>query len=121
MDTKTILIFDDDINILEACSIVLEYEGYHVETNKTTQNVIECVESIQPDVILMDNWIPKSGGVHAIKLLKAHPIYSEIPVVLLSANYNLEKLAKEAGADSFLAKPFDLVDLEAIVREMLFN
>ncbi|WP_159728058.1 response regulator [Sphingobacterium sp. 18053] len=121
MDLKTILIFDDDINILEVCSIVLEQEGYHVETSETTEDVLERVEDVHPDLILMDNWIPTLGGVHATKLLKAHQLYNEIPVVLLSANYNLEKLALEAGADNFLAKPFDLEDLEHIVREMLFN
>ncbi|WP_312338179.1 response regulator [Sphingobacterium sp.] len=121
MDTKTILIFDDDINILEVCSIVLEHEGYNVETNDNTRNVIECVEAIHPDLILMDNWIPTLGGVHATKLLKAHPDYNEIPIVLLSANYNLEKLAQEAGADNYLAKPFDLIDLEDMVKKMLQN
>lgn len=121
MDPKTILIFDDDINILEVCSIVLEQEGYNIATSETTQNVLECVEAVHPDLILMDNWIPTLGGVHATKLIKAHPDYCEIPIVLLSANHNLEKLSQEAGADSFLAKPFDLVELEDIVREILSN
>jgi len=53
--TKKILIFDDDINILEVCSIVLEHLGYHVAVSETSHNVIERVEEIQPDLILMDN------------------------------------------------------------------
>ncbi len=119
MSRKTILIFDDDINILEICTTVLEQKGYEVAVSETSHNVIERVEAIQPNLVLMDNWIPKIGGVEATRLLKAHPLYCNIPVVFISANYNLEKLAKEAGADNFLEKPFNLVDLENIVKQML--
>ena len=119
MHNKTILIFDDDINILEICSIVLEHFGYRVAVSETSHNVIERVEEIQPDLVLMDNWIPSIGGVEATQRLKAHPIYRDIPVIFLSANHNLEKLAQDAGADIFLEKPFDLDVLENTVKKML--
>lgn len=117
MSSKTILIFDDDTNILEICSIVLEDLGYHVAVSETSHNVIERVEEIQPDLILMDNWIPKIGGVAATQRLKAHPVCRDIPVIFLSANHDLEKLAQDAGADTFLEKPFDLDVLEQVVEE----
>ncbi|CAM3678236.1 response regulator [Sphingobacterium prati] len=119
MGTKTILIFDDDVNILEICSIVLEHFGYRVAISETSHNVIERVAEVQPDLVLMDNWIPAIGGVEATRLLKAHPIYHAIPVIFSSANLNLEKLAQDAGADTFLEKPFDLDVLESTVKKML--
>ncbi len=119
MKAKTILIFDDDINILEICSLILENDGYQVAVSQTSHDVIERVSMVQPDLILMDNWIPTIGGVEAIRLLKAHPLHRYIPVILLSANYNIEKLAADAGADIFLEKPFSLDDLEKVVTSML--
>ncbi|WP_336044294.1 response regulator [Sphingobacterium sp. ML3W] len=50
--------------------MVLEHLVYHVEASETSHNVIERVEEIQPDLILMDNWIPKIGGVKATQRLK---------------------------------------------------
>ncbi|MNV83979.1 CAI-1 autoinducer sensor kinase/phosphatase CqsS [compost metagenome] len=67
----------------------------------------------------MDNWIPKIGGVEATRLLKNHPLYRNIPVIYLSANTDIETLAQQAGADSYLAKPFDLEDLENRIAELL--
>jgi len=67
----------------------------------------------------MDNWIPKIGGVEATRLLKNHPLYCNIPVIYLSANTDIETLAQQAGADSYLAKPFDLEDLENRIAELL--
>ncbi|KHJ36520.1 CAI-1 autoinducer sensor kinase/phosphatase CqsS [Pedobacter glucosidilyticus] len=82
---KTILIFDDDVNILELCSIILMESGYQVEISETSHDIIEKVTSINPDVILMDNWIPDIGGIKATQLLKQHPDFKHIPVIYFSA------------------------------------
>lgn len=118
---KTILIFDDDTNILELCSIILEDAGYHIETSETSHDIIEKVEKYAPDVILMDNWIPDIGGIAATQLLKNHPAYHKIPVIYFSANNDIHLLAQKAGADKYLSKPFDLVELETIIKETLPN
>lgn len=116
---KTILIFDDDANILELCSIILEEAGYEIKTSETSHDIIEKVESYLPDVILMDNWIPDIGGIAATQLLKNHPEYKKIPVIYFSANNDIHVLAEKAGADKFLSKPFDLIALENIIEETL--
>ena len=110
---------DDDKHVLEICSIILEANGYTVKVSETSHDIIEKVEAVRPDLILMDNWIPKIGGVEATRLLKSHPIFHSIPVIYLSANTDIEQLASQAGADNYLAKPFNLEDLESMVAELL--
>lgn len=116
---KKILIFEDDISILEIVTIILEDAGYAVETSQTSHDIIERVATIKPDLILMDNWIPNIGGKEATKLLKRDLTFGHIPVIYITANSDIAELAKDAGADDFLAKPFDLDDLEKIVAKYL--
>ncbi|MEN5234052.1 response regulator [Sphingobacterium faecium] len=121
MKDKTILLFDDDVNILEVCTIILENYGYTVATSETSHDIIEKVTEIRPDVILMDNWIPEIGGIKATQLVKQHPDFKHIPVIYVSANNDIHLLAEEAGADSYLEKPFNLDDLESAVNTMLMG
>lgn len=121
MKNKTILVFDDDINILDVFTIVLEASGYHVEISETSHNILERVEEVNPDMIIMDNWIPNIGGVKATQILKNDPNFKHIPVVYCSANNDVSLLAEEAGADAYLSKPFDLDELENTVADLLRN
>nr|WP_158798936.1 response regulator [Pedobacter sp. L105] len=114
---KRIAIFDDDEDILSICSFVLEDGGWEVFTFPDCKNIVEKVTELNPAVILMDNWIPDTGGIVATRLLKASPEVKDIPVIYFSANSKISDLAAEAGADSYLAKPFDLKDLEKIISE----
>jgi len=116
--TKKVLIFDDDEDILAICTYILEEHGWEVSTFSNCNNVIEKVESIMPEVILMDNWIPDSGGIVATQAIKQQPHLKHISVIYFSANNDIKSLAQQAGADSFLAKPFDLEDLENIVNQV---
>ncbi|WP_293898680.1 response regulator [Sphingobacterium sp. UBA5670] len=119
MNKKTLLLFDDDKQLLEMATLVLESFGYNVAVSYTSQDVIEKVSEIKPDLILMDNWIPTIGGIEATRLLKNHPKYNCIPVIYLSANKDIEILANQAGADTYLEKPFNLVDLENLINKFL--
>lgn len=119
MKNKKILVFDDDTSILEIFSIVLSSAGYDVEISATSHDIIEKVTAIEPDLVIMDNWIPEIGGVEATRLLKSHPDFKNIPVIYCSANNNVESLAKCAGAENFLSKPFDLEDLEKKVESLI--
>lgn len=116
---KTILIFDDDTNILELCSIILTECGYEVATSETSHDIIEKVEETNPDAILMDNWIPDIGGIEATRILKKHPKFNHIPVIYFSANNDIKSLAEKAGADAHLAKPFDLDELENLIKSLI--
>ena len=114
--SKRVLILDDDLDILQICTIVLRKKGFEVQTLNNSNQVVSQVKSCQPDVILMDNWIPSPGGIEATRLLKMAPETQDIPVIFFSANSNVTQLAREAHADYFLQKPFDITELEAIVQ-----
>lgn len=119
MSKKKVLIFDDETSILEVIFIVLNDLGYEVEVSETADDIIPKVTDFQPDLIIMDNWIPVIGGVEATKLLKAHPQYKSIPVIYITANNDIATLANEAMADDFVSKPFDLENFEMIVSKWI--
>lgn len=118
---KRVLIFDDDEGVREVSTLILESEGYEVETRKNSINVIKTLEQVRPHLIMMDYWIPGEGGIEATKKIKKSEEFREVPVVFFSASNEVKQLGKEAGADAFLAKPFDLGELEEIVQKLLHN
>ncbi|MEO7315806.1 MAG: response regulator [Ginsengibacter sp.] len=113
---KTILIFDDDQEILSVCRVILEKQNFHVEIKTYCDNIIEDTIITEPDVILMDLWIPVMGGENAINLLKNNEATQHIPVILFSANTDIAKISKRVNANGFLRKPFDLNELLKIIE-----
>jgi two-component system cell cycle response regulator DivK len=116
---KRVLILDDDLDILQICTIVLKKKGFDVKTLSNSSQVLEQVREYLPDVIIMDNWIPGPGGIEATRMLKTTADLHDIPVIFFSANSNVTQLAQEAQADYFLQKPFDITELEGIVQVAL--
>lgn len=116
---KKIIIFDDDEDILSICSYILEEQGWDVKTFTNCSNIVDKVSNVSPDVILMDNWIPDEGGIIATQALKNDQKLKDIPVIYFSANSDIQLLADHAGAESYLAKPFDLEELERVINNVL--
>jgi len=114
----TIIIFDDDTDILEICTIILRDKGYTVFTETSCKNVIEKILHSNPQVILMDNKIPETGGITATRIIKRTEKTKNIPVVFFSANINVAQLSKEAQADHYLQKPFDITELENLIGKV---
>jgi DNA-binding response OmpR family regulator len=112
-----VMIFDDDTDLLEVCSIVLKSKNFIVMALNKCSDIIHEVKSFSPNVILMDNWIPDVGGVKATQLLKNNPELKSIPVIFFSANDRVEDLALEAGAEFYLQKPFEIEELETTVSK----
>lgn len=116
---KKIAIFDDDEDILSICSYVLTQQGWEVFTYTDCNEIVERIAEVMPDVILMDNWIPDTGGIVATQTLKNADQLKHIPVVYFSANSDIQLLAQHAGAETYLAKPFDLDELEKVIDRVL--
>jgi len=116
---KKIVIFDDDEDILSICVYILEEQDWEVHTFTNCNNIVERVSTIKPDVILMDNWIPDEGGIIATQTLKKDNSLQNIPVIYFSANSDIQILADHAGADGYLAKPFDLEELDRVIGNVL--
>ncbi|MEO6522018.1 MAG: response regulator [Mucilaginibacter sp.] len=116
---KRVIIFDDDEDILSICTYILEEKDWEVHTFTNCNDILEKVTGIEPDVVLMDNWIPDIGGMQATQLLKANSLLKNIPVIYFSANNDIHTLAANAGADAYLAKPFDIDELEKVINKVM--
>ncbi len=116
---KRIIIYDDDKDILLVTATILEMKGYVVQGKEDCRTVAEDLSGFQPNVILMDNWLPDIGGVKAIQYIKGHELFKDIPVIFFSANSNVEELAREAGADYMLKKPFEIAGLQQLIEKAL--
>lgn len=119
MEQKKIFIFDDNLQILELCEEILDDLGCEIKTSKSTNDVVEKIRSSRPDLIFMDNWLPDISGIEATRLLKSEADLKDIPVIYFTANIDITKLAEEAGADDYLAKPFDIGHFEEKVKKHL--
>ncbi len=109
------MIFDDDKDILSICTFIFKRLGWEVSSSLNCNDIIAKVRTEKPDVILMDNWIPEDGGIAATRRLKDTEDLRQIPVIYFSANRDVESLASEAGADTYIKKPFDLKEFEQVV------
>lgn len=118
-EQKKVFIFDDNTDILELCTFILEDAGYEIKTSSTSNNIIDQVAAYIPDIIFMDNWLPDVGGIEATRELKSHDQLKSIPVIYFSANNDVMSLADQAGADGYLSKPFDIQELENIILKHL--
>jgi class 3 adenylate cyclase len=119
--TSKILIVDDDPFNLDLLEQELTEQSYVIERANDGQEGLEKVESFLPDVILLDYMMPKMNGIEVVKRLKQDERFKGIPVVLLTAKGSQkDKVAGlDAGADDYVAKPFDAVELLARVRSMM--
>ena len=112
---KKVMIYDDDADLLEVCSLILQSKNFEVVTKDTCSAILNDLDKHRPDVVLMDNWIPDIGGIKATRLIKESQKFNHIPVIFFSANNDVSEIALQAGADYSLQKPFDILELESIV------
>lgn len=117
MNKKKVLIIEDDAEICEAMQLILEYAEYEVETNVNIQE-IQAMQDL-PDVILLDIWLSGVNGKDICANLKSQERTKHIPIIMCSANKEIKQIAAEAGADDFLAKPFEMNDFLARVEKMV--
>jgi len=109
-------IIDDDPGILEVTQIVLEEAGFEVRKVDSENALEKNLHGRLPDVILLDILIAGIDGKDVAKRLKSDERTKHIPIIMMSADINLPEKAKEAGADDFLKKPYDIYELEKMVK-----
>ena len=103
------MIADDDPGIVDAVEMMLEFEGYEVSSTLNGATVLQLHEF--PDLFLLDIWMSGQDGRDICRELKKQERAKNIPVIMISASTDLARSAKEAGADDFLEKPFNMTDL----------
>ncbi len=114
-----ILVIDDHKPILEIVKIILDNEGYDVETISDWPEVFGKIKTYKPDLIILDIFISGADGRVICKELKKSKTTVNIPVILFSATNRLEAYTKDSNAQGYLKKPFETQDLINIVKECL--
>lgn len=112
---KTILIVDDDPDIALVLRIMLEDAGYAAVTADMIGDLMRLLDRERPNLILLDMLLSGVDGREIVRRLKASPATAQIPIILLSAHPAGESGARDAGADAFLAKPFEMDTLLEMV------
>ena len=116
-EPRKILLVDDDVDHLSISKLILTNRGYNVLVLWSTGVLLEVVKDFMPDLIFMDHNMPEMDGRAATRLIKANDVTKHIPVVYFSGAERLESLAREAGADGFLVKPFKIEQLLATIDQ----
>ena len=115
---RTILVVDDEPEILSFLELALSEDGYHVATATNGQEALAYIEQRTPELILLDARMPEMSGAEFIRQLRdRHGV--ALPVVLVTAAWMRGSDVADLGAQGLLAKPFDLADLQACVARYL--
>jgi len=108
---KKILVVEDDSDILEAVQMVLINQGYAAKGISKGEETYQKVTDYKPDAIIMDLLLSGADGGVICKNLKQNKMTHHIPIIMISAHPLAGEAAKKCGAESFVAKPFSLIDL----------
>lgn len=115
------MICDDDAGILEVLEMMLEIEGYTVYTESNSTNLIKEINNNKPDLLLMDLWMPVLSGDQLLRTIRGTKELEALPVIILSASVDGNEIASNAGANGFIAKPFDMDSVSMKIQDMLTN
>ncbi len=116
---KKILLVDDDESILMMYSDVLKHYQYKTTALVSTNDLLQVAIDEQPDLIILDIWVPEIGGEAAAELLKNNEFTFDIPILFVSANVDTDVIATKVGAEGFLNKPFNLDEFLKKIEEVI--
>ena len=121
MPTPTVLVVEDDPVILRLLEVNFELEGFGVVLAHDGEEGIAAARSQRPDIIVSDIMMPKMSGIELVQALKADEATASIPIILLSAKAQTGDLKSgmDAGADDYVTKPFEPLDLVDRVNALL--
>ena len=121
MSGSTLLVVDDDPVIQKLLQVNFEMEGYEVVLAADGLEALEKAQELVPDLIVLDVMMPRMDGLEAAARLKRDPATSAIPIIMLSAKaQDVDvKAGRATGADEYITKPFDPLELLERVAELL--
>jgi DNA-binding response OmpR family regulator len=114
-----ILVVDDDPDISMMLKMMLEYKGYKVIIADRVKDIFHAISSHSFNLIIMDMLLSGINGTDICAQLKAKEDTRTIPVMMISAHPNARELCIKAGANDFMAKPFDMNDILDIVGRLV--
>jgi two-component system chemotaxis response regulator CheY len=114
-----VLLLEDNIDMLQMLTQVLEWGGYEVITGRSGREGIALLDDadLPPDLIISDLLMPDIDGLAFLDHVRAHPTWGNMPFIMMSAHSSSQErqAAADHGADDFLVKPFNLDDFQRIL------
>jgi DNA-binding response OmpR family regulator len=119
--THSILIADDEPNIVLSLEFLLQQAGYRVRTAGDGQQALEAIDAERPDLLLLDVMLPRLSGHDVCQRIRADPRCAGLRIVMLSARGRAAEVDKglALGADAYVTKPFAIQELLAEVARQL--
>jgi two-component system alkaline phosphatase synthesis response regulator PhoP len=121
MDQKKILIADDNENIREALTYLLEDEGYKLSVAKDGAETLKKAKEIHPDILFLDIMMPEINGYDVCRAIKTDPALKNIYIIMLTAKGQVaeQERGKEVGADEYIVKPFSPMEILTKIKNIL--
>lgn len=118
---KSVLLIEDEPNIIEAISFILLRDGWEVNTHANGQTALARIAEKKPDVVILDVMLPGASGYDILRGLRAEPETHDLPVLMLTARgQNKDRdMAEKMGASQFMTKPFSNADVLEAVRSLV--
>lgn len=119
--TKSILLVDDEPNILLSLEFLMRKAGYEVRTAHDGEAALQAVEQTLPDLILLDVNMPKRDGFDVCQVIRANPLWKGVRIIMLTAKGRDVEREKglSLGADGYITKPFATQDVVDRVSTLL--
>lgn len=116
---KRILVLDDNEDILEVVHEALSYASFEVKSISESRQLMPLMDEFAPDLLLLDYRMSGLNGGEICRIIKAHPKYTNTPVIIFSAYISDHHQIIAYGCDAVINKPFDLVELISKVSELV--
>jgi len=119
--SKSILIADDEPNIVISLEFLLEQGGYRVQVARDGQEALDAMAASRPDMVLLDVMLPRLSGYDVCQRIRENPAWAGVKVLMLTARGREVEVAKgmALGADAYITKPFSTRDLMQQIRSLL--
>ncbi|SFL39249.1 response regulator transcription factor [Shimia haliotis] len=118
---KSVLLIEDEPNIIEAISFILSRDGWSVATHSNGHDAVGVVMAAQPDIVILDVMLPGKTGYDILRELREEKGMVDLPVLMLTAKGQVKdrEMAERAGASRFMTKPFSNAEVLEAVRELV--
>lgn len=119
LDRPKILVIEDDAGLVEFMHFYFEMCDINCRINGPIFNILPLVEEYQPDLVILDYLMPYVTGAELCRQLKTNAGTSHIPVLVYSAFPDVNRSLIDCGCDAFIAKPFELDDLQVLIEKLI--
>jgi len=123
MEHKKILIADDNQNIRDALTYLLEDEGYELILAKDGTETLRKVRELRPDIVFLDIMMPEINGYDVCRTIKTDPLLKNTYIIMLTAKGQVaeQERGKDVGANEYIVKPFSPMEILAKVKNIFQN